>query len=142
VSKAAADRIESQAGVSKAATSANAQACVTKSSAAEISAADTIGAEATVAAAADAAAANAATAPGLNRGRHRQDERKCRHDRQKDSVHHCLVLALPARLGSYAKERSFIWGVRARIAVVHRHFVADLGNNGPKSALARGAPFC
>jgi hypothetical protein len=46
------------------------------------------------------------------------------------------------RLGARGKERCFIWGVRARIGERPRHFVADLGKNEQKTALAMGRRSC
>jgi hypothetical protein len=56
----------------------------------------------------------------------------------------CIIAfsAPSTRLGARGKERCFIWGVRARTGERPRHFVADLGKNEQKTALAMGRRSC
>ena len=119
-----------QAAMTKAAAEAAAKACIAKAPATEGHSP----------AAAHTAAANTAAACCLSRGRNRQSEGKPRHCRQNESVHHYILRS--TRLGARGKERCFIWGVRARIGERPRHFVADLGKNEQKTALAMGRRSC
>jgi len=91
-------------------------------------------------AAAHSAAANTA-ACCLGRGRNRQGEGKPTSAGKKNL---CIIAfsAPSTRLGARRKERCFIWGVRARIGERPRHFVADLGKNEQKTALAMGRRSC
>ena len=56
----------------------------------------------------------------------------------------CIIAfsAPSTRLGARGKEGCFIWGVRAWIGERPRHFVADLGKNEQKTALAMGRRPC
>jgi len=119
-----------QAAMTKATAEAAAKACMAKAPATEGHSP----------AAAHSAAANTA-ACCLGRGRNRQGEGKPTSAGKKNL---CIIAfsAPSTRLGARRKERCFIWGVRARIGDRPRHFVADLGKNEQKTALAMGRRSC